>query len=72
MNTPDSKNIQNRPSLSLIRDFISALGSKIFFHANVNRKKDLAGERFITSRLEKCQNVEISRFYDSCRKLTID
>ena len=71
MNTPDSKNIQNRPSLSLIY-FISALGSKIFFHANVNRKKDLAGERFITSRLEKCQNVEISRFYDSYRKLTID
>ena len=43
-----------------------------FLHANVNRKNDLAGERFITSRLEKCQNVEISRFYDSYRKLTID
>ena len=34
--------------------------------------EELAGERFITSRLEKCQNVEISRFYDSYRKLTID
>ena len=43
------------------------------FHYTKNFwSEELAGERFITSRLEKCQNNEISRFYDSYRKLTID